>query len=273
MPVASLPLVHVQVLATHVFCAFRLKEPVHEAHLLALFVVHKLPVTAVPLVHVQTFALHVAGVNAPARHDEVPDTVYPELHDGVHVAPDARVVVQFPLVPCAMVTVLISQAFGETPMTVNAAPCTGHDRTGVYDQPDAVEIAPRSDTFTLVLGTPGVVTVTPRVAHSATVLVLQRLATQAVLLEFERNPAGHEAHFAAPWVGQFVPVAGVPPTHVQLFSSQVTRPSGRPSWWCPESHVPQMCLLCTLQSRMSVGTVPLVHVQIFATQAVLLEFQ
>tara|TARA_B110000977_G_scaffold157058_1_gene199946 strand:+ start:389 stop:628 length:240 start_codon:yes stop_codon:yes gene_type:complete len=33
----------------------------------------------------QGFAEHVAAVTVPALHEDVPDTVYPELHAGWHV--------------------------------------------------------------------------------------------------------------------------------------------------------------------------------------------
>ena len=35
----------------------------------------------------QGFAEHVAAVNVPKEQDDVPDTVYPELHVGWHVDP------------------------------------------------------------------------------------------------------------------------------------------------------------------------------------------
>jgi hypothetical protein len=47
----------------------------------------------------QGFAEHVAAVNDPALHDDVPDTVYPELHVGRHVDPLARELVQSPTPP------------------------------------------------------------------------------------------------------------------------------------------------------------------------------
>jgi hypothetical protein len=39
---------------------------------------------------VHEFAEHVAAVSVPALHDDVPDTVYPELHVGWHVDPLVR---------------------------------------------------------------------------------------------------------------------------------------------------------------------------------------
>ena len=45
------------------------------------------------------FAEHVAAVRVPALHDDVPDTVYPELHVGWHVDPLARELVQSPAPP------------------------------------------------------------------------------------------------------------------------------------------------------------------------------
>ena len=47
----------------------------------------------------QGFAAHVAAVNVPALQDDVPDTVYPELHVGWHVDPLARELVQSPAPP------------------------------------------------------------------------------------------------------------------------------------------------------------------------------
>ena len=45
------------------------------------------------------FAEHVAAVSVPALQDDVPDTVYPELHVGWHVVPLARELVQSPTPP------------------------------------------------------------------------------------------------------------------------------------------------------------------------------
>ena len=45
------------------------------------------------------FAEHVAAFNVPALQDDVPDTVYPELHVGWHVDPLARELVQSPTPP------------------------------------------------------------------------------------------------------------------------------------------------------------------------------
>ena len=45
------------------------------------------------------FAEHVAAVKVPALHELVPDTVYPLLHVGWHVSPDANELVQFPTPP------------------------------------------------------------------------------------------------------------------------------------------------------------------------------
>ena len=45
------------------------------------------------------FAEHVAAVSVPALQDDVPDTVYPELHVGWHVDPLARELVQSPAPP------------------------------------------------------------------------------------------------------------------------------------------------------------------------------
>ena len=47
------------------------------------------------------FAEHVAAVSVPALQDDVPDTVYPELHVGWHVEPLARELVQSPAAPFA----------------------------------------------------------------------------------------------------------------------------------------------------------------------------
>ena len=44
-------------------------------------------------------AMHVAAVRVPALQDDVPDTVYPELHVGWHVDPLARELVQSPAPP------------------------------------------------------------------------------------------------------------------------------------------------------------------------------
>jgi hypothetical protein len=45
--------------------------------------------------------LHIAAVNFPAEQLDVPDTVYPSLHVGWHVNPDARLDVQLALFPFA----------------------------------------------------------------------------------------------------------------------------------------------------------------------------
>ena len=42
---------------------------------------------------------HVAAVSVPRLHEDVPDTVYPELHVGWHVEPLARELVQSPTPP------------------------------------------------------------------------------------------------------------------------------------------------------------------------------
>jgi hypothetical protein len=47
----------------------------------------------------QGFAAHVAVVSVPALQDDVPDTVYPELHVGWQVDPLAREFVQSPTPP------------------------------------------------------------------------------------------------------------------------------------------------------------------------------
>ena len=44
-------------------------------------------------------SVHVAAVSVPALQDDVPETVYPELHVGWHVDPLARELVQLPTVP------------------------------------------------------------------------------------------------------------------------------------------------------------------------------
>lgn len=45
------------------------------------------------------FAKHVAAVSTPALQLDLPDTVYPMLHIGWHVVPDARLDVQSPVPP------------------------------------------------------------------------------------------------------------------------------------------------------------------------------
>ena len=45
------------------------------------------------------FAEHVAAVRVPALQDDVPDTVYPELHVGWQVDPGVRELVQSPAPP------------------------------------------------------------------------------------------------------------------------------------------------------------------------------
>ena len=45
------------------------------------------------------FAEHVAAVSIPALHEDVPDTMYPELHVGWHVDPLAIELVQSPAPP------------------------------------------------------------------------------------------------------------------------------------------------------------------------------
>ena len=48
---------------------------------------------------VHEFAEHVAAVSVPALQDDVPDTVYPELHVSWQVDPLARELVQSPTPP------------------------------------------------------------------------------------------------------------------------------------------------------------------------------
>ena len=58
-----------------------------------------------PLVGATTshgFGEQVAVVSVPALHDDVPDTVYPELQVGVHDEPCARVEVQLFKAPLEM---------------------------------------------------------------------------------------------------------------------------------------------------------------------------
>ena len=43
--------------------------------------------------------MHVAAVKVPALHELVPDTVYPLLHVGWHVDPDANELVHVPTPP------------------------------------------------------------------------------------------------------------------------------------------------------------------------------
>ena len=45
------------------------------------------------------FAEHIAAVSVPVLHDDVPDTVYPELHVGWHVEPLAKELGQSPTPP------------------------------------------------------------------------------------------------------------------------------------------------------------------------------
>ena len=45
------------------------------------------------------FAEHVAALSVPALHEDVPDTVYPELHVGWHLSPDGSVSTHVPLPP------------------------------------------------------------------------------------------------------------------------------------------------------------------------------
>ena len=45
------------------------------------------------------FAEHVAAVSVPELHEDVPDTVYPELHEGWHVDPLPREIVHVPTPP------------------------------------------------------------------------------------------------------------------------------------------------------------------------------
>ena len=51
------------------------------------------------------FAAHVAAVSVPALHDDVPDTVYPELHVGVHEDPLSRESPHGDITPFAIVPV------------------------------------------------------------------------------------------------------------------------------------------------------------------------
>jgi hypothetical protein len=48
---------------------------------------------------VATATKHVAAVSVPALHEDVPDIVYPEVHDGWHVDPLANELVQPPTPP------------------------------------------------------------------------------------------------------------------------------------------------------------------------------
>ena len=48
---------------------------------------------------VHEFAEQVAAVRVPALHEDVPDTVYPELHVGWHVDPLRSELVQSPSAP------------------------------------------------------------------------------------------------------------------------------------------------------------------------------
>ena len=57
-------------------------------------------------------AAHVAAVSVPALHELVPDTVYPLLHVGWHVDPDANELVHVPTPPLAG-AVDASHAFAE----------------------------------------------------------------------------------------------------------------------------------------------------------------
>jgi|OM-RGC.v1.030765263 hypothetical protein len=57
-------------------------------------------------------ASHVAAVSVPALHELVPDTVYPLLHVGWHVDPDANELVQDPTPPLVG-AVDASHAFAE----------------------------------------------------------------------------------------------------------------------------------------------------------------
>lgn len=43
--------------------------------------------------------VHVAAVKVPARHDDGPDTVYPAVHTGWHVLPEASELLQSPTPP------------------------------------------------------------------------------------------------------------------------------------------------------------------------------
>ena len=64
------------------------------------------------------FAEHVAAVNVPKEQDDVPDTVYPELHVGWHVDPLARELVQSPAAPFVGAADA-SQGFAEHVAAVN----------------------------------------------------------------------------------------------------------------------------------------------------------
>ena len=54
---------------------------------------------------VAVFGEHVAAVKVPALHELVPDTVYPELHVGVHEDPLSREFPHGDITPFAIVPV------------------------------------------------------------------------------------------------------------------------------------------------------------------------
>ena len=57
--------------------------------------------------------MHVAAVRIPVEQPLVPDTVYPTLHVGWHVDPDASVDVQFPTPPFVGAVDALQPATGE----------------------------------------------------------------------------------------------------------------------------------------------------------------
>ena len=72
------------------------------------------------------FAEHVAAVKVPALHELVPDTVYPLLHVGWHVDPDANEFVHDPtppLVGAVDASQFITNAYALPPL-VPSAPTT-----------------------------------------------------------------------------------------------------------------------------------------------------
>ena len=93
----------------------------------------------------ETIAPHVAAVSIPALQDDVPDTVYPELHAGWHDEPCARVEVQSFRAPLATA----ADASHELPLhtAVSVSVPAVHDlvpervypvlHVGVHDAPSA----------------------------------------------------------------------------------------------------------------------------------------
>ena len=129
----SLPSLLETVEAVHALASHDVSDPL--ASSLAAFVVpaaqavHALEDTYSFAAH--EFAEHVAAVSIPALHEDVPDTMYPELHVGWHVDPLAIELVQSPISPFVG-AVDVSHLVSHVPKLVQTPVCD------VPEQPNTV---------------------------------------------------------------------------------------------------------------------------------------